>query len=131
MFNVFFIYFLDFPRDLSLLKVRITKDALEAMNHIFSTTKTVMYANQTNLNELNIKIDDSSKAISNLMVGAVKKLAELVDVDYFKVLAKVFGDQSSENIEKINFVYNEVTEIYENGESMFRFFQTFLETQDF
>lgn len=100
------------------------------MNQQFSAVKTLIDAKENNLPELKIRIDDSSNAISNLMVDAVKKLAEIVDIDYFEVLSKVFGDQSSKNIDKINFVYNEVTEIYENGEYNFRFFEKFLESQN-
>lgn len=100
------------------------------MDHIISTVKTMIDTNSDNVIELKTKIDESSKAISDLMVDAVKKLADIVDVDYFKVLSKVFGDPNSENINQIYFVFNEVTEIYENGESVFRFFEKYLETQN-
>ena len=79
---------------------------------------------------MKIKIDATSKLISDEMVFAVKKLSKLVDVDYFQVLAKVFGDQDVEDNEKINFIYNEVTEIYETGDSIFAFLEHFINSDE-
>lgn len=124
-------YFTDYPRELTLLKVQITKDALEAINNQLSAIKNMINADADNLPALKIEIENSSKVISDLMIDAMKKLADIVDVDYFDVLSKVFGNPNIKNVEKINFVYNEVTKIYENGDAAFRFFQNFLETHNF
>lgn len=68
-------------------------------------------------------IDSASKSISNAMVNGMKKLAELVDVEYFDVLPQVFGDELVEKSEKGQAIVDDVRRIYEKGEEYFEIFQ--------
>lgn len=57
------------------------------------------------------------------MLSGMKKLAVLVDVDYFDLLPQVFGDEEATKNEDGQRIVKEVSEIYEKGELIFAEFQ--------
>ena len=108
------------------LRTKILTDTLDYIEKIFTKVKTDLEVDVTR-EEGKRKVDEASKSISDMMIGSLKKLAKLIDVDYMKVIKNIFGDESAEHSEKIALIFKEATAIYEKGESVFKYFEKMIE----
>lgn len=112
------IFFLDAPSNFEVMKTEILKESTDIIEITYIKAQLDIDAlsrskvkNET-VDEI---IDTASKTISDSMIFGMKKLAALVDVDYFDILPQVFGDDEAIKSEDGQKVFKEVAEIYEKG----------------
>lgn len=122
-----FLFISELPSNWVELKTKILTETLDFIDKTFTKVKSNVETDHEAHEVVKSKIDEASKTISDTMVSSLKKLAKLVDVDYLKLLLNIFGDESSENSEKIELISNEALQIYEKGESSFMYFDKIIE----
>lgn len=122
-----FLFISELPSNWVELKTKILTETLDFIDKTFTKVKSNVETDHEAHEVVKSKIDEASKTISDTMVSSLKKLAKLVDVDYLKLLSNIFGDESSENSEKIELISNEALQIYEKGESSFMYFDKIIE----
>lgn len=117
--------FLDQPPSVEFSKEKILKETLEKIEVNYLKARLDIDATKTadKKEKTSEIIDRASKSISDAMVEGMKKLAELVDVDYFDVLPQIFGDDEAEKSERGQKIIAEVKEIYEKGDEYLEIFQ--------
>lgn len=114
---------LEIPNQFELEKAVITTGTLKLIDDIFIKAKADIKIDPETHEAVKKTIDESSKAISEAMVSNLKKLAELIDVEFLSVLSNIFGDENAESNEKIKLIFKDATEIYDTGESIFKEFE--------
>lgn len=115
--------FVDSPTKFELEKSKIATETLKTIDDIFTKAKAQIKADHETHEAVKRVIDESSKAISETMISNIKMLANLMDVEFLGVLSKVFGDENVETNENVKLILKEATEIYDIGESVFKYFE--------
>lgn len=115
-----------YPQNFDEAKGKMFKETLQSIDAILLEAKKDLKADTSRTN-VEMKIDEASKAISNSMIGGVHRLAGLIDVEFNKVLAFVFEPSESDLSAKMRLVSKEVEAIYNRGEAAFNFFQQTLD----
>lgn len=111
--------------NIGISKFKVLNETLESIDAVYFRARLDIDALQKPEKNQQIFeiIDAASKPISDLMITGMKKLADLVDEDYFDILSQVFGDEEAEKSEKGQEVFEEMKQIYDLGEKYFAVFQ--------
>lgn len=118
-------HFSDPKSFIGITKFKVLNETLERIDAVYFRARLDIDALQEpEKNQQTFEIiDAASKPISDLMISGMKKLADLVEEDYFDILPQVFGDEEAEKSEKGQEVFEEMKQIYEQGEKYFAIFQ--------